>query len=105
MAIIKDTPTIIGGGSGGKQYKLVKKTVRCEVTYDALNDQLGISLPSAMNKNILDVLKENNNCSLRFYLSDNTATSYYVDLQPHQRQKGSTEINFDLTGGLDAYVK
>ena len=35
MAIIKNTPTIVGGGSGGgSQYKLVKKAVKCDVTYN-----------------------------------------------------------------------
>ena len=107
MAIIKNTPTIVGGGSGGggKTYQLVKKTVRCTVTYDSSMDILNISLPAAANKNLLDVLKENNNCSLRLYLGDNVATYKYVDLQPHQHQNDSTKIWFDFTGGLDAYVK
>ena len=35
MAIIKNTPTIVGGGSGGgNQYKLVKKAVNCVITYN-----------------------------------------------------------------------
>ena len=35
MAIIKNTPTIVGGGSGGgSQYKLVKKAVKCHVTFN-----------------------------------------------------------------------
>ena len=35
MAIIKNTPTIVGGGSGGgSQYKLVKKAVKCDVTFN-----------------------------------------------------------------------
>ena len=35
MAIIKNTPTIVGGGSGGgSQYKLVKKAVMCDVTFN-----------------------------------------------------------------------
>ena len=106
MAIIKNTPTIVGGGSGGgKTYQLVKKTVRCTVAYDGPVDELQISLPSAMNRNILDVIKENNNCSLRLYLSDNVATYKYVDLQPHQRQNDSTKIWFDFTGGFDSYAK
>ena len=94
-----------GSGGGGKTYQLVKKTVRCTVLSDGKVDELKIELPSAMNRNILDVLKENNNCSLRLYLSDNAATSKYVDLQPHQHQNDSTKIWFDFTGGLDAYVK
>ena len=36
MAIIKNTPTIVGGGSGGgSQYKLVKKAVKCDVTFNS----------------------------------------------------------------------
>lgn len=93
------------GSGGGKTYQLVKKTVRCTVTYDGSVDELQIGLPSAANKNILDVIKENNNCSLRLYLSDNVATSKYVDLQPHQRQNDSTKIWFDFTGGFDSYAK
>ena len=35
MALIKNTPTIVGGGSGGgSQYKLVKKAVMCDVTFN-----------------------------------------------------------------------
>ena len=35
MAIIKNTPTIVGSGSGGgSQYKLVKKAVICDVTFN-----------------------------------------------------------------------
>ena len=35
MAIIKNTPTIVGSGSGGgSQYKLVKKAVKCDVTFN-----------------------------------------------------------------------
>ena len=35
MAIIKNAPTIVGGGSGGgSQYKLVKKAVKCDVTFN-----------------------------------------------------------------------
>ena len=50
MAIIKNTPTIVGGSSGGgKTYQLVKKTVRCEIAYNGSIDELQISLPSAMN--------------------------------------------------------
>ena len=34
MAIINNTPMIVGGGSGGgSQYKLVKKAVKCDVTF------------------------------------------------------------------------
>ena len=106
MAIIKNTPTIVGSGSGGgKSYQLVKKTVRCTVVYDGAPDELKIELPSAMNRDILDVLKENNNCSLRLYLSDNVATYKYVDLQPHQRQNDSTKIWFDFTGGFNSNAK
>ena len=93
------------GSGGGKTYQLVKKTVRCTVSYDGPVDELQIGLPSAANKNILDVIKENNNCSLRLYLSDNVATSKYVDLQPHQHQNDSTKIWFDFTGGFDSYAK
>ena len=106
MAIIKNTPTIVGSGSGGgKTYQLVKKTVRCEILYNGPLDELQISLPSAMNRNILDVIKENNNCSLRLYLSDNIATYKYVDLQPHQRRNDSTKIWFDFTGGFNSNAK
>ena len=106
MAIIKNTPTIVGGGSGGgKTYNLVKKTVRCEVRYHSAEEELDINLPNSMNRNILDVLKENNNCSLRLYRNDTLSTSNYVDLQPHQSQSDSTKIWFDFTGGLDAYVQ
>ena len=92
-------------GGGGKKYQLVKKTMRCTVAYDAPNDKLSITSPAEADKNILDVIKENNNCSLRLYLSDNVATSKYVDLQPHQRQNDSTKIWFDFTGGFDSYAK
>lgn len=35
MAIINNTPMIVGGGSGGgSQYKLVKKAVKCDVTFN-----------------------------------------------------------------------
>ena len=35
MAFINNTPTIVGGGSGGgSQYKLVKKAVKCDVTFN-----------------------------------------------------------------------
>ena len=35
MASMNNTPLIIGGGSGGgSQYKLVKKAVKCDVTYN-----------------------------------------------------------------------
>ena len=35
MAFINNTPTIVGGGSGGgNQYKLVKKAVKCDVTFN-----------------------------------------------------------------------
>lgn len=100
-----------GSGGGGKSYQLVKKTMRCTVTYDAPVDELQIGLPSAANKNILDVLKEKNNCSLRVYLGLDTMTGFYVDLQSHQRDMDkdtnppSYKYFYDLTGGFDAYVK
>lgn len=99
------------GSGGGKTYQLVKKTMRCTVSYDGRVDELQISLPSAMNRNILDVLKENNNCSLRVYLGLDTMTGFYVDLQSHQRDMdkdtnpSSHKYFYDLTGGFDAYVK
>ena len=99
------------GSGGGKTYQLVKKTMRCTVTYDAPIDELQIGLPSAANRNILDVLKENNNCSLRVYLGLDTMTGFYVDLQSHQRDMdkdtnpSSRKYFYDLTGGFDAYVK
>ena len=35
MAFINNTPMIVGGGSGGgSQYKLVKKAVKCDVTFN-----------------------------------------------------------------------
>ena len=93
-------------GGGGKKYQLVKKTMRCTVAYDAPMDILSITSPTEANKNILDVIKENNNCSLRLYRDDNTMTASYVDLQPHQREE-SRAVNpathdywFDFTGGL-----
>ena len=99
------------GSGGGKTYQLVKKTMRCTVSYDPPTDELQIGLPSAANKNILDVLKENNNCSLRVYLGLDTMTGFYVDLQPHQREEDKTanptdhKYYFDLTGGLIANAK
>ena len=116
MAFINNTPMIVGGGSGGgKTYQLVKKTVRCTVSYDGPVDELQIGLPSAANKNILDVIKENNNCSLRLYRGLDNMAAFYVDLQPHQRREdkgqnstdenSTTKIYYDFTGGLDTYVK
>ena len=35
MAFINNTPMVVGGGSGGgSQYKLVKKAVKCDVTFN-----------------------------------------------------------------------
>ena len=99
------------GSGGGKTYQLVKKTVRCTVHYDAPTDELRIGLPSAANKNILDVIKENNNCSLRVYLGIDTMTGFYVDLQSHQREEDKNanptkhKYAFDFTGGLIANAK
>lgn len=99
------------GSGGGKTYQLVKKTMRCTVTYDLKNDILEITLPTAANKNMLDVLKENNNCSLRLYRGENNMTAYYVDLQPHQREETTTanptthNYCFDFTGGLNVQPK
>lgn len=103
------------GSGGGKTYQLVKKTMRCTASYDGPRDILSITSPAEANKTILDVIKENNNCSLRMYLGLNTMTAYYVDLQPHQRREEkienpiegntATKIHYDFTGGLDTYVK
>ena len=103
------------GSGGGKKYQLVKKTVRCTVHYDPVNDVLSITSPAAADKNILDVIKENNNCSLRLYRGLDNMAAYYVDLQPHQRREdkaqnstdenSATKIYYDFTGGLDTYVK
>ena len=103
------------GSGGGKTYQLVKKTMRCTVHYDPVNDVLSITSPAAADKNILDVIKENNNCSLRLYRGLDNMAAYYVDLQPHQRREdkaqnstdenSATKIYYDFTGGLDTYVK
>ena len=104
-----------GSGGGGKTYQLVKKTMRCTVSYDPVNDVLAIISPDAADKNILDVIKENNNCSLRLYRGTDNMAAFYVDLQPHQRREdrgpnstdenSTTKIYYDFTGGLDTYVK
>ena len=104
-----------GSGGGGKTYQLVKKTMRCTVSYDPVNDVLSITSPAAADKNILDVIKENNNCSLRLYRGLDNMAAYYADLQPHQRREdkaqnstdenSTTKIYYDFTGGLDTYVK
>ena len=107
MAIIKNTPTIVGGGSGGGSgsYYFVKRTVRCATVYDPKTAILSVSIPSSVGRTILDVLKENNNCSLRLYRSLDTMTGYYVDLQPHQREDDRTanptkhKYYFDFTSG------
>ena len=98
------------GSGGGKTYQLVKKTMRCTVSYDPPMDILSITSPSSANKNMLDVLKENNNCSLRLYRGLDTMTEFYVDLQPHQYRddktpnptegSNATKIHYDFTGGL-----
>lgn len=98
------------GSGGGKKYQLVKKTMRCTVSYDPKMDILSITSPSSANKNMLDVLKENNNCSLRLYRGLDTMTEFYVDLQPHQYREdktpnptegsNATKIHYDFTGGL-----
>ena len=103
------------GSGGGKTYQLVKKTMRCTVAYDPVNDVLSITSPAGADKNILDVIKENNNCSLRLYRGLDNMAAYYVDLQPHQRREdkaqnstdenSATKIYYDFTGGLDTYVK
>ena len=102
-------------GGGGKKYQLVKKTMRCTVSYDPPMDILSITSPAEADKNILDVIKENNNCSLRLYRGLDNMAAYYVDLQPHQRREAkaqnpteensATKIYYDFTGGLDTYVK
>ena len=93
MAIIKNTPTIVGGGSGGggKTYQLVKKTVRLSPVYNAQAKTLTIELPTSVGKNFLDIIKENNNCSLRLYRGLDTMTALYVDLQPHQYEEDSNQ--------------
>ena len=99
------------GSGGGKTYQLVKKTMRCTVAYDPVNDVLSITSPAEASKNILDVIKENNNCSLRLYRGLDTMTAFYVDLQPHQRENDKTAnptkhtYYFDFTGGLNASSK
>ena len=107
MAIIKNTPTIVGGGSGGGSgsYYFVKRTVRCTTVYDAKTAILSVSIPSNVGRTILDVLKENNNCSLRLYRGPDAMTAMYVDLQPHQREDDKTanptkhKYYFDFTSG------
>lgn len=99
-----------GSGGGGKTYQLVKKTVRCTVSYDAKTDVLSITSQAEASKNILDVIKENNNCSLRLYRGLDTMTEFYVDLQPHQSREdktpnptegnNATKIHYNFTGGL-----
>lgn len=96
---------------GGKKYQLVKKTMRCTVSYDAPMDILSITSPAEADKNILDVIKENNNCYLRLYRGLDSMTAFYVDLQPHQREDdrnpNPTIHNywFDFTGGLNISSK
>ena len=109
MAIIKGG-IYVPSKDGGKTYQLVKKTMRCTVSYDPPTDILSITSPSSANKNMLDVLKENNNCSLRLYRGLDTMTEFYVDLQPHQYRddktpnptegSNATKIHYDFTGGL-----
>ena len=100
-----------GGSGGGKTYYLVKRTMRCTVSYDPKTDILSIISPAEANKNILDVIKENNNCFLRLYRGLDTMTAFYFDLQPHQREDDKTAnptkhtYYFDFTGGLEANVK
>ena len=99
------------GSGGGKTYYLVKKTMRCTVSYDPANDVLSIGLPSNVGRTMLDVIKENNNCSLRLYRGIDTMTAFYVDLQPHQRENDKTAnptkrtYYFDFTGGINASSK
>ena len=102
-------------GGGGKKYQLVKKTMRCTVAYDAPTDVLSIISPAEASKNILDVIKENNNCSLRLYRGMDNMTEFYVDLQPHQSREdktpnptegsNATQIFYDFTGGLKVGLK
>ena len=99
-----------GSGGGGKTYHLVKRTMRCTVSYDPKIDIFSITSPAEASKNILDVIKENNNCSLRLYRGLDTMTEFYVDLQPHQCREdktpnptegsNATKIHYDFTGGL-----
>ena len=105
----------LGESGGGKTYQLVKKTVRCTVSYDPKYDILSITSPAEANKNILDILEENNNCYLRLYRGIDNMTAFYADLQPHKRREdtapnstdenSTTKIYYDFTGGLNAYVK
>lgn len=114
MAIIKGG-IYVPSKDSGKTYQLVKKTMRCTVSYDPTNDVLAIISPAEASKNILDVIKENNNCSLRLYRGLDDMAAFYVDLQPHQRREdkaqnstdenSTTKIYYDFTGGLDTYVK
>ena len=86
-------------------YYFVKRTVRCTTVYDAKTAILSVSIPSSVGRTILDVLKENNNCSLRLYRGIDTMTAMYVDLQPHQREDDRTanptkhKYYFDFTSG------
>ena len=113
MAFINNTPMVVGSGSGGGSgsYNFVKRTVRCTVVYDPKTDVLSIGLPSNVGRTMLDVIKENNNCSLRLYRGLDTMTAFYVDLQPHQREDDKTAnptkltYYFDFTGGLNASSK
>ena len=98
-------------GGGGEKYQLVKKTMRCTVAYDAQMDILNITSPAEADKNILDVIKENNNCSLRLYRGMDNITEIYVEMKTHQREDVTT-VNptthnycFDFTGGLKAGSK
>lgn len=107
MPYINNTPMVIGDGSGGGSgsYHFVKRTVRCATEYDPKTAILSVSIPSSVGRTILDVLKENNNCSLRLYRAIDTMTAKYVDLQPHQREDDNTanptkhKYYFDFTSG------
>ena len=80
-----------GSGGGGKTYHLVKKTVRLSPVYNVNTKTLTIELPTSVGKNFLDIIKENNNCSLRLYRGLDTMTALYVDLQPHQYEDDSNQ--------------
>ena len=79
------------GSGGGKTYQLVKKTVRLSTVYNVDTKTLTIELPTSVGKNFLDIIKENNNCSLRLYRGLDTMTALYVDLQPHQYEDDSNQ--------------
>ena len=79
------------GSGGGKTYQLVKKTVRLSPVYNVDTKTLTIELPTSVGKNFLDIIKENNNCSLRLYRGLDTMTALYVDLQPHQYEDDSNQ--------------